>query len=115
MAQLPIPIPAHRRGKRGVLFTVHLGPSHWLLCLKGEAVIDLPDTLVDQIPADVVFLVAGQLDPSINTTATIREIEPQAQSATRTRRARLTLETRVVNVQGGEDAVRFSGQYVLHR
>ncbi|MCO7629816.1 efflux RND transporter periplasmic adaptor subunit [Pseudomonas fluorescens] len=56
-----------------------------------EAVIDLPDTLVDEIPADVVFLVAGQLDPSINTTATIREIEPQAQSATRTRRARLTL------------------------
>jgi len=56
-----------------------------------EAVIDLPDTLVDEIPRDVVFLVAGQLDPSINTTATIREIEPQAQSATRTRRARLTL------------------------
>ncbi|WP_095137888.1 efflux RND transporter periplasmic adaptor subunit [Pseudomonas sp. Irchel s3a10] len=56
-----------------------------------EAVIDLPATLVDEIPADVVFLVAGQLDPSINTTATIREIEPQAQSATRTRRARLTL------------------------
>jgi len=56
-----------------------------------EAVIDLPDTLVDEIPSDVVFLVAGQLDPSINTTATIREIEPQAQSATRTRRARLTL------------------------
>ena len=56
-----------------------------------EAVIDLPDTLVDEIPSDVVFLVAGQLDPSINNTATIREIEPQAQSATRTRRARLTL------------------------
>ncbi|KAE9639313.1 efflux RND transporter periplasmic adaptor subunit [Pseudomonas sp. PB106] len=56
-----------------------------------EAVIDLPDTLVDQIPSDVVFSVAAQLDPSINTTAVIREIEPQAQSATRTRRARLTL------------------------
>ena len=56
-----------------------------------EAVIDLPDTLVDQIPRDVVFLVAAQLDPSINATATLREIEPQAQSATRTRRARLTL------------------------
>ncbi|PNA03940.1 MULTISPECIES: efflux RND transporter periplasmic adaptor subunit [Pseudomonas] len=56
-----------------------------------EAVIDLPDTLVDEIPPDVVFLVAGQLDPSINSTATLREIEPQAQSATRTRRARLTL------------------------
>ena len=56
-----------------------------------EAVIDLPDTLVDQLPSDVVFSVAAQLDPSINTTAIIREIEPQAQSATRTRRARLTL------------------------
>ncbi|MVV47108.1 efflux RND transporter periplasmic adaptor subunit [Pseudomonas sp. PB120] len=56
-----------------------------------EAVIDLPDTLVDQLPPDVVFQVAAQLDPAINTTATLREIEPQAQSATRTRRARLTL------------------------
>lgn len=56
-----------------------------------EAVIDLPDTLVDQLPSDVVFSVAAQLDPTINTTAIIREIEPQAQSATRTRRARLTL------------------------
>jgi RND family efflux transporter MFP subunit len=56
-----------------------------------EAVIDLPNTLVDQLPSDVVFLVAAQLDPDTNTTAVIREIEPQAQSATRTRRARLTL------------------------
>lgn len=56
-----------------------------------EAVIDLPDTLVDQLPSDVVFQVAVQLDPSITTTAIVREIEPQAQSATRTRRARLTL------------------------
>ena len=30
-------------------------------------------------------------------------------------RARLTLNTRVINAQGGEDAVRFNGQYVLHR
>ncbi len=57
-----------------------------------EAVIDLPASLVDQLPADVEFKVAAQLDPSISTTATVREIEPQAQSATRTRRARLTLK-----------------------
>lgn len=57
-----------------------------------EAVIDLPATLVDQLPADVEFKVAAQLDPSISTMATVREIEPQAQSATRTRRARLTLK-----------------------
>jgi RND family efflux transporter MFP subunit len=56
-----------------------------------EAVIDLPDTLVDQLPPDVVFQVAAQLDPKLTSTAIIREIEPQAQSATRTRRARLTL------------------------
>ncbi|MFK7605048.1 MULTISPECIES: thioesterase domain-containing protein [unclassified Pseudomonas] len=30
-------------------------------------------------------------------------------------RARLTLDTRVINAEGGDDAVRFSGQYVLHR
>jgi len=56
-----------------------------------EAVIDLPDTLVDQLPDDVVFQVASQLDPSITSTAIVREIEPQAQSATRTRRTRLSL------------------------
>lgn len=56
-----------------------------------EAVIDLPANLVERLPTDVVFLVAAQLDPDIHTTATVREIEPQAQSATRTRRARLTL------------------------
>ena len=37
-------------------------------------------------------LVAGQLDPTINTRAHVREIAPQADSATRTRRTRLTLD-----------------------
>lgn len=56
-----------------------------------EAVIDLPAGLAEQLPQDVVFTVASQLEPSINTTATLRELEPQAESSTRTRRARLTL------------------------
>ncbi|EPM53312.1 RND family efflux transporter MFP subunit [Pseudomonas syringae pv. actinidiae ICMP 19071] len=56
-----------------------------------EAVIDLPAALADQLPRDVVFTVASQLNPDINTTATIREIEPQADRTTRTRRARLSL------------------------
>ncbi|MBX8590593.1 efflux RND transporter periplasmic adaptor subunit [Pseudomonas cichorii] len=56
-----------------------------------EAVIDLPVSLVDQLPADVVFNVASQLDPQVKTTATPREIEPQPDRSTRTRRARLTL------------------------
>jgi RND family efflux transporter MFP subunit len=58
-----------------------------------EAVIDLPTYLAEQLTADLKFEVASQLDPSINTTATLRELEPQADAATRTRRARLTLAT----------------------
>ncbi|MEG1042093.1 MAG: efflux RND transporter periplasmic adaptor subunit [Pseudomonas sp.] len=58
-----------------------------------EAVIDLPTYLAEQLTTDLKFEVASQLDPSINTTATLRELEPQADAATRTRRARLTLAT----------------------
>ncbi len=56
-----------------------------------EAVIDFPGSLADQLPVGVEFKVASQLDPQIATTATLREIEPQAERTTRTRRARLTL------------------------
>ncbi len=56
-----------------------------------EAVIDLPGALAEQLPVGVEFKVASQLDPQIATTATLREIEPQAERTTRTRRARLSL------------------------
>jgi len=56
-----------------------------------EAVIDLPIQLAEQLNKDLTFTVASQLDPSIHTTATLRELEPQADATTRTRRARLTL------------------------
>lgn len=56
-----------------------------------EAVIDLPISLADQLGKGVTFTVASQLDPTISTTATLRELEPQADATTRTRRARLTL------------------------
>nr|WP_319527021.1 efflux RND transporter periplasmic adaptor subunit [Pseudomonas laurentiana] len=56
-----------------------------------EAVIDLPITLAEQLPKGVHFYVEAQLDPSTYTSATLRELEPQADAATRTRRARLTL------------------------
>lgn len=56
-----------------------------------EAVIDLPITLAEQLPKGVHFYVEVQLDPSTHTSATLRELEPQADAATRTRRARLTL------------------------
>lgn len=56
-----------------------------------EAVIDLPTTLAEQLPKGLRFHVEAQLDPSTNTSASLRELEPQADAATRTRRARLTL------------------------
>ncbi|QXH46507.1 efflux RND transporter periplasmic adaptor subunit [Pseudomonas xanthosomatis] len=56
-----------------------------------EAVIDLPTNLAEQLTPGLTFTVALQLEPSINTTATLRELEPQADATTRTRRARLTL------------------------
>ncbi|MBF4209589.1 efflux RND transporter periplasmic adaptor subunit [Pseudomonas donghuensis] len=56
-----------------------------------EAVIDLPTSLAEQVSGELKFLAASQLDSSISTTATLRELEPQADAATRTRRARLTL------------------------
>jgi len=56
-----------------------------------EAVIDLPAELAGRLPVGVKMQVAAQLDPSVQTTGTVREIEPQADSSTRTRRARLTL------------------------
>ena len=57
-----------------------------------EAVIDLPGPLAEALPKGIEFRVAGQLDPDVNTLAHVREIAPQADSATRTRRTRLTLD-----------------------
>ena len=57
-----------------------------------EAVIDLPGPLAEALPKGIEFQVAGQLDPNVKTTAHVREIAPQADSATRTRRTRLTLD-----------------------
>lgn len=57
-----------------------------------EAVIDLPTSLADTLGEGVEFQVMSQLDSSIQTAATVRVIEPQADASTRTRRARLTLK-----------------------
>lgn len=56
-----------------------------------EAVIDLPTGVAERLTPELTFTVAAQLDPTVTTTATLREQEPQADAATRTRRARLTL------------------------
>ncbi|CAN7467586.1 efflux RND transporter periplasmic adaptor subunit [Aquipseudomonas alcaligenes] len=57
-----------------------------------EAVFDLPDDLAGAIPEDARFTVVAQLQGEASTTGHIREMAPQADAATRTRRVRLSLE-----------------------
>ncbi|WP_246731356.1 efflux RND transporter periplasmic adaptor subunit [Methylocapsa sp. S129] len=57
-----------------------------------EAIVDVPDDLATSLADGARFEVASELDPSIKTTGRVREIAPQADAATRTRRLRIALE-----------------------
>ncbi|GGJ96175.1 hypothetical protein GCM10009304_22600 [Pseudomonas matsuisoli] len=57
-----------------------------------EAVFDLPAYLVDKLRHEPEFTIESQLEPEVRTTGHIREVEPQADPATRTQRVRLTLD-----------------------
>jgi RND family efflux transporter MFP subunit len=57
-----------------------------------EAVFDLPSELVGRLGPDVGFEVVAQLDPAQRCRGRVRELGPQADPATRTRRVRLTLD-----------------------
>jgi RND family efflux transporter MFP subunit len=56
-----------------------------------EAVFDVPDQMAQQMAPGETFQVSLQSQPTIYADGTIREIAPQADSSTRTRRVRLTL------------------------
>lgn len=56
-----------------------------------EAVVDIPDQLTGDLAVGTPFEVILQSLPSIETQATLREIAPQADASTRSRRVRLTL------------------------
>ncbi|WP_320197949.1 efflux RND transporter periplasmic adaptor subunit [Agrobacterium sp. rho-13.3] len=56
-----------------------------------EAVIDVPEAGSLLLVQGTAFDVSLQLDPKIHATGIVREIAPEADDATRTRRARLTL------------------------
>jgi len=57
-----------------------------------EAVFDVPDALATALPPDALFDVVLELEPSVGTTGRIREVAPQADQATGTRRVRLSLD-----------------------
>ena len=57
-----------------------------------EAVVDLPESSRQGLRPGARFAVALQLDPSVRAAGSVREIAPQADSTTRTRRVRITLD-----------------------
>lgn len=57
-----------------------------------EAVFDLPAGLAERLPADARWQVSAELVPQSSTSGRIRELAPQADASTRTRRVRLSLE-----------------------
>lgn len=56
-----------------------------------DAVVDIPDNLASAIKLGTPFDVVLQLDPTIKVKGTVREIAPQADQATRTRRIKIGL------------------------
>ncbi|MEK1855127.1 MAG: efflux RND transporter periplasmic adaptor subunit [Phyllobacterium sp.] len=57
-----------------------------------EAVVDIPEAIAGTVKVGSKFQVALQIDPVIRASGTVRQIAPQADEATRTRRTRITLE-----------------------
>ena len=57
-----------------------------------DAVIDVPDALVGALKPGAKFKVALQLDPGIEALGVVREIAPESDSATRTRRVKIGLD-----------------------
>lgn len=57
-----------------------------------EGVFDIPDDRTDRFPPGSTFRVSLLVRDNISARATVREIAPQSDSTTRTRRVRFTLE-----------------------
>lgn len=57
-----------------------------------EAVVDLPEDVVRSLQPGSPFEIVLQADPSITSGGKVREIAPQADAATRSRRVRITLD-----------------------
>jgi membrane fusion protein, multidrug efflux system len=57
-----------------------------------DAVIDVPDAFVGALKLGIPFTVALQLDPAIAASGEIREIAPESDATTRTRRIKIALD-----------------------
>ena len=57
-----------------------------------EAVVDVPDDIAKGMKLADPFEVTLQIDPDVKATGRIREVAPQADASTRTRRIKITLD-----------------------
>lgn len=57
-----------------------------------EAVVDIPDSMTQYFAPGAAFNVQLQADPSVTGTGTVREVAPQADAQTRSRRVRIALD-----------------------
>lgn len=57
-----------------------------------EAVLDIPDSMTQYFEQDTPFNVQLQADPTVTGKGTVREVTPQADPQTRTRRVRIALD-----------------------
>jgi RND family efflux transporter MFP subunit len=57
-----------------------------------DAVVDIPDAYAGALALGNRFTVSLQLDPSIQSPGSVREIAPEADAATRTRRVKIALD-----------------------
>lgn len=60
-----------------------------------EAVVDIPDSTARSLNPGQPFIVRLQADPSVTVNGKIREIAPQADQATRTRRVKIALDRNI--------------------
>jgi len=66
-----------------------------------EAVVDVPDQIAVNLRPETGFIVTAEADPATRVKGQIREIAPQADLATRTRRVRITLVDPPLNFRLG--------------
>lgn len=60
-----------------------------------EAVVDIPDVMTRSMSQGASFAIRLQADPAVSASGRLREIAPQADAATRTRRVRITLDQNI--------------------
>jgi RND family efflux transporter MFP subunit len=68
---------------------------------RRDAVIDATNTVAESLTIGEPFIVSLQLDPTISVEGKVREIAPQADAMTRTRRVKIALENPPVTFRLG--------------